>query len=116
MRRIRPVLSGLLVAGFLLGLSSLTGCGNSEEGSAPKLSGSKDEIQKAKSIRYSGQACRRQAGARWLTVAQATAIVRPLLDRRRRRPARNSFSPDFVVPAGTPSFRLSSPIARFYLF
>jgi hypothetical protein len=48
MRRIRPVLSGLLVAGFLVGLSSLTGCGNSEEGSAPKLSGSKDEIQKAK--------------------------------------------------------------------
>jgi len=47
MRKIRPVLSGLLVAGFLLGLTSLSGCGNPEEGSAPKLKGSKDEIQKS---------------------------------------------------------------------
>jgi hypothetical protein len=47
MRKIRPVLNGLLVAGFLLGLNSVSGCGNPEEGSAPKMKGNKDEIQKA---------------------------------------------------------------------
>ena len=46
MRRIRPVLSGLLVAGFLLGVTSLPGCGNPEEGSAPKLKGKKTRSRK----------------------------------------------------------------------
>jgi hypothetical protein len=47
MRRIRPMLSGLLVAGFFLGFVSLPGCGNPEEGSAPKMKGNKDDIDKA---------------------------------------------------------------------
>ena len=47
MRKIRPVLSGLLVAGFLLGLASLSGCGDPGEGSAPKKKGTRDEINKA---------------------------------------------------------------------
>jgi hypothetical protein len=47
MREFRPVLSGLLVAGFLLGLSSLSGCGDPREGSAPKKKGTRDEINKA---------------------------------------------------------------------
>jgi hypothetical protein len=34
-------------AGVFLGLFGLPGCGDPEEGSAPKLKGSKDEIQKA---------------------------------------------------------------------
>jgi hypothetical protein len=41
------MLSGLLVAGFFLGFVSLPGCGNPEEGSAPKMKGNKDEIDKA---------------------------------------------------------------------
>jgi hypothetical protein len=47
MRKIRPAVSGLLVAGFILGTAGLPGCGNPEEGSAPKLSGKKDDIQKS---------------------------------------------------------------------
>ena len=47
MRKIRPVLSGPLVAGFLLGLTSLPGCGELQEGSAPKKKGTRDEINKA---------------------------------------------------------------------
>jgi len=47
MRKIRPVLSGLLGAGLLVGLTSLPGCGNSEMGSMPEMKGTKDEIQKA---------------------------------------------------------------------
>jgi len=44
---IRRLLSGFVVTGFLLGTISLSGCGDPEEGSAPKLKGTKDEIQKA---------------------------------------------------------------------
>jgi hypothetical protein len=46
MRKVRPVLSGLLIAGFLLGLGSLPGC-DSQEGVAPKKKGTRDEINKA---------------------------------------------------------------------
>jgi hypothetical protein len=35
MRKISFVLSGLLVAGFLLGLSSLSGCSSEETGDVP---------------------------------------------------------------------------------
>ena len=48
MRKIRPMLSGLLVGGFLLGLTSLSGCSSSEETgdvSAPKVS-KRDEAGK----------------------------------------------------------------------
>jgi hypothetical protein len=47
MRRPRCWLGGLLGAGIIAWLLGLPGCGNPEEGSAPKLKGSKDEIQKA---------------------------------------------------------------------
>jgi hypothetical protein len=47
MSRIRSVVSGLTGAGILLGLFGVPGCGDPEEGVAPKLKGSKDEIQKA---------------------------------------------------------------------
>jgi hypothetical protein len=47
MRKIRPVLSGLLVGGFLLGLTSLSGCSSEETAdvSAPKAS-KRDEAGK----------------------------------------------------------------------
>jgi hypothetical protein len=40
MRKIRPVLNGLLVAGFLLGLANLSGCSSEQPGevSAQKTS------------------------------------------------------------------------------
>jgi hypothetical protein len=47
MRRIKPVIGGLLVPAFLLGLASLSGCGDPREGSAPKKKGTRDEINKA---------------------------------------------------------------------
>jgi hypothetical protein len=46
MRKPRRWLGGLLGAGILAGLLGLPGCGNPEEGSTPKLKGSKDDIQK----------------------------------------------------------------------
>ena len=47
MRKIRAVLTWLLVAGFLPGLTSLPGCGHPDEGIAPKKKGTRDEINKA---------------------------------------------------------------------
>ena len=47
MRRIRPLLSGLLVAGFFLGLTSLSGCSDekTDDASAPRVS-KRDEAGK----------------------------------------------------------------------
>jgi hypothetical protein len=47
MRRIRPLLSGLLVAGFLLGLTSLSGCSDekTDDASAARVS-KRDEAGK----------------------------------------------------------------------
>jgi hypothetical protein len=47
MKRIRWILCPVLGLATLVGTCGLSGCGPEGEGSAPKLKGSKDEIQKA---------------------------------------------------------------------
>jgi hypothetical protein len=47
MKRIRRILCPTLALAILLGVWGLAGCGPEGAGSAPKLKGSKDEIQKA---------------------------------------------------------------------
>ena len=47
MKRIRWIFYPVLGLATLVGACGLSGCGAEGEGSAPKLKGSKDEIQKA---------------------------------------------------------------------
>jgi hypothetical protein len=46
MRSLRSLLGRLIATGILLGTFSVAGCSDPEAGSAPKMKGTKDEIQK----------------------------------------------------------------------